>query len=94
MRSEGEREGGSFVLCGGGVWSFPGQNSTAVPHKVSDLGLCIESVSLVGAATSIIFAATNVLSRQYFCRNESFVVPDICCNKHKLTFVATKHLLS
>ena len=92
MQSEGEREGGAFVLCGGGVLSFPGQNSTAVPHKVNDLGLCIESVSLAGVATSIIFVATNILSQQCLCRSKSFVMPAIRCDKHKLTFVTTKHI--
>ena len=48
-------------------------------------------VSVAGAATSIIFGMNKVLSQQtYFCRNKTFVMTDICCNKHN--FVVTKLL--
>ena len=49
-------------------------------------------LSLAGAATSIIFVTTKVVSRHtclsqqtYFCRNKSFVVTNICCDKHNFT---------
>ena len=58
---------------------------TALQAKDPDVSLSLElllgwSLSLAGAATSIIFVATKVLSRQ----------THVCHNKHM--FVATKHI--
>ena len=45
----------------------------------------------VFVATKHVFVATKVLWRQtYFCRNNTFVVTNICRDKYN--FVATKHL--
>ena len=51
------------------------------------------SVSLVGAAISIIFVATNVfvfVVTEYFCHDKTFVVTNIC--RDKPVFVVTKVL--
>jgi len=51
------------------------------------------SVSLVGAATSIIFVTTNVfvfVMTKYFCHDKTFVVTNIC--RDKPMFVVTKVL--
>ena len=74
------------------------------PNFLEDAHHCGRKLSLVGAATSIIFVATEVLSRQthlllqqkYACRDKTFVMTKLClcdkfcCDKH--TFVTTKDL--
>ena len=52
-------------------------------------------LSLVGAATSIIFVATKLLSRQtHVCHNKSFVAISILLSWQKMRFVATNTSLS
>ena len=57
-------------------------------------------LSLAGAATSIIFVATNLLSRQTrICRHKSFVATNTCLPPQKFcrdkhVFAATKHVLT
>ena len=88
---------------GGGGWGCGGVGVSSVPsagweERKGSLVFCF--LSLTGAATSIMFVATNTcLSLQkYACRDKSFVATNIflsrqaCFCRDKHVFVATKVL--